>query len=180
MTEKKELILQTALRLFSQRGYEGTPTSLIAREAGVSEGLIFRHFINKEGLLLALLDLGHERLRPFTDELATLTDPRDVLNALIELPRRILGVEREFWRLQFSLKGIRKTQTGQDRLPRQTDPFFQAAFRAFAQLGYAQPELETRLLYLIVEGLGNALLLNDDVPDYEMLIAHLKGKYGLS
>jgi AcrR family transcriptional regulator len=56
MTEKKELILQTALRLFSEQGYEATPTNRIAKEAGVSEGLIFRHFENKEGLLYPMFN----------------------------------------------------------------------------------------------------------------------------
>ena len=64
MTEKKELILQTALRLFSEQGYEATPTNRIAKEAGVSEGLIFRHFENKEGLLSAILALGEIRILP--------------------------------------------------------------------------------------------------------------------
>ena len=46
----KENILHTALRLFAEQGYDRTPTSQIAREAGVSEGLIFRHYGSKAGL----------------------------------------------------------------------------------------------------------------------------------
>ena len=46
MTEKQISILESALELFSSKGFDAVPTSLIAKQAGVSEGLIFRHFKN--------------------------------------------------------------------------------------------------------------------------------------
>ena len=49
MTEKQEKIVQSALQLFAQEGYHATSTSKVAKHAGVSEGLIFRHFRNKDG-----------------------------------------------------------------------------------------------------------------------------------
>jgi AcrR family transcriptional regulator len=54
-SERKSQILKTAAELFSQQGYEGTKTSQIAREAGVNEAIIFRHFTNKEELYWAVL-----------------------------------------------------------------------------------------------------------------------------
>ncbi len=51
MTVKQARILEVATALFATDGYDATPTSKIASEAGVSEGLIFRHFKNKQGLL---------------------------------------------------------------------------------------------------------------------------------
>jgi len=47
MTEKQERILETALSLFAKDGFSATSTSKVARDAGVSEGLMFRHFENK-------------------------------------------------------------------------------------------------------------------------------------
>ena len=58
MTDKQQQILHCALELFSTEGYKGTSTSKIANKAGVSEGLIFRHFKNKDGLLQAIIDNG--------------------------------------------------------------------------------------------------------------------------
>ncbi len=55
MTEKQNTILTSSLKLFAKNGYEATTTRSIAQEAGVSEGLIFRHFQNKEGLLFGLM-----------------------------------------------------------------------------------------------------------------------------
>ena len=54
--ERRRQILQVAMRLFSQRGFRGTTTKEIARAAGVSEAMVFRHFATKEELYSAILD----------------------------------------------------------------------------------------------------------------------------
>ncbi len=53
--ERREQILQTAVELFSQHGFKGTTTKEIARAAGVSEAMVFRHFTTKGELYDAIL-----------------------------------------------------------------------------------------------------------------------------
>lgn len=53
--KRREQILQTAVSLFSQRGFKGTTTKEIARAAGVSEAMVFRHFSTKSELYDAIL-----------------------------------------------------------------------------------------------------------------------------
>lgn len=54
--ERREQLIQTAIRLFSQNGFRGTTTREIARAAGVTEALVFQHFANKDELYAAILD----------------------------------------------------------------------------------------------------------------------------
>ena len=54
--KRREQILQTAVNLFSQRGFKGTTTKEIARASGVSEAMVFRHFATKDELYGAILD----------------------------------------------------------------------------------------------------------------------------
>jgi AcrR family transcriptional regulator len=54
--ERREQILQIAIKLFSQHGFRGTTTKKIAEEAGVSEAMVFRHFASKSELYHAILD----------------------------------------------------------------------------------------------------------------------------
>jgi AcrR family transcriptional regulator len=54
--ERREQILETAVRLFSQNGFNGTTTKEIAAAAGVSEAMVFRHFSSKDALYEAILD----------------------------------------------------------------------------------------------------------------------------
>lgn len=49
--DKKTAILDTALVLFTTRGFQGTPTALISREAGVATGTLFFYFKTKEELI---------------------------------------------------------------------------------------------------------------------------------
>lgn len=49
--DRQEAILDTALRLFTERGFFGTPTSLISKEAGVATGTLFFYFRTKEDLI---------------------------------------------------------------------------------------------------------------------------------
>ncbi len=55
-TERRAAVLQTACRVFSQGSYRGTTTAEIAREAGVSEPILYRHFASKRDLYLACID----------------------------------------------------------------------------------------------------------------------------
>ena len=51
MSEMKEKILRTALRLFAQEGYEAVSISRIAGELGLSKGALYRHYRDKRDVL---------------------------------------------------------------------------------------------------------------------------------
>ncbi len=48
----KERIISAAMRVFSRYGFFKAPVHLIAREAGVSKGLVFWYFRSKEELII--------------------------------------------------------------------------------------------------------------------------------
>ncbi|GAA1791724.1 TetR/AcrR family transcriptional regulator [Nostocoides veronense] len=50
----RELVVETALRLFRERGYDATTMRLIATEAGVSQGNAYYYFDGKEALVQEL------------------------------------------------------------------------------------------------------------------------------
>ncbi len=55
-TRKRSAILAVASRLFAEKGYANTPTSEIAREAGVAEGTLYHHFDSKDGIFLSIFN----------------------------------------------------------------------------------------------------------------------------
>lgn len=70
--DKKQLILNAALKLFVEQGFHGTPTSKIAKEAGVANGTLFHHFKTKDDLIVALYlhlksKMNHSDLKEVTE-----------------------------------------------------------------------------------------------------------------
>ena len=53
--ERRELLLSAAREQFSRHGYHGAATAAIAKAAGCSEAVLYRHFSSKRELLLAVL-----------------------------------------------------------------------------------------------------------------------------
>ena len=54
MKNKRQAILDTALKLFVEQGFHATPTSKIAKDAGVATGTLFHYFKTKEDLINTL------------------------------------------------------------------------------------------------------------------------------
>lgn len=52
--DKRQAILKATLRLISEHGFHGTAMSKVAREAGVSAGIIYHYFKNKDELIVEL------------------------------------------------------------------------------------------------------------------------------
>jgi AcrR family transcriptional regulator len=57
----KEQILQAALRLAVERGYDGTTMADVSAESGLPIGSVYWHFSNKEQLFVALLEHSYEK-----------------------------------------------------------------------------------------------------------------------
>lgn len=52
--DKRTAILEAALKLFTERGFHGTSTAQISKEAGVATGTLFNYFPTKEDLINSL------------------------------------------------------------------------------------------------------------------------------
>ena len=59
----REKILEVALKLFSRKGFKETTIKDIAKEVGITEGAIYRHFTSKEEIINSLLKDITEELR---------------------------------------------------------------------------------------------------------------------
>jgi AcrR family transcriptional regulator len=78
---RRQAVLDTACRVFSQSSYRGATTAEIAREAGISEPILYRHFGSKRDLYLACLDEAWRGFRAEADEVMA-NDPAGCLGAI--------------------------------------------------------------------------------------------------
>lgn len=56
--ERREQIIEAALKVFARRGIIGTKMSMIATEAGISHGLLYHYFKSKDELFTTLVQLA--------------------------------------------------------------------------------------------------------------------------
>lgn len=56
MNNTKEKILNTALRLFAQNGYEAVSVSNIAGELGITKGALYKHYKNKKDIFDSIVE----------------------------------------------------------------------------------------------------------------------------
>ena len=173
MTEKKENILIAALELFAQDGFKSTSTSKVAKRAGVSEGLIFRHFTNKDGLLEAIIKEGEERTKLLFADIVLESDPIKVIRKTFEIGTEISKNpdDANFWKLQYKIKWELEL-FGEQKM----EPVQHALTVAFQKLGYLNPEKEALELLILFDGLATRLFLQRNF-DMESMISFLKSKY---
>lgn len=56
MSDTKEQILMTALRLFARDGYEAVSVSMIAGELGMTKGALYKHYKNKRDIFERIVE----------------------------------------------------------------------------------------------------------------------------
>jgi AcrR family transcriptional regulator len=78
--ERRAAVVETACRIFARRSYHGSTTAQIARETGVTEPVLYRHFASKRELYLACLDAVWERVQGLWQK--ALERERDPANSL--------------------------------------------------------------------------------------------------
>jgi len=175
MITRRQHIAKVALQLFGDKGFENTSTQQIAKAASVSEALIFKHFGSKDQLLDFVVKSGYQRIIEHNRGGLTETDPLTFIHSVIDLPYKLVLEEPAFWKLQYRLADNNTAQQQHERFMRPVPTRLQAAFE---QLGYPEPDKETRLLLLLIEALWKIEANKTDEHVREML-DFIKRKYEL-
>jgi len=94
--DKRERILDAAVRVFARKGFYATRVSEVARAAGVADGTIYLYFKSKDELLVSLFEHRVERLLAFLEtELPRAPSASGKLRRIIELQLGLLEGERD-------------------------------------------------------------------------------------
>lgn len=76
--DKKNRIIESGYKLFAEKGYYSTNTAEIAKEAGVSTGIVYGYFRDKRDILVEVLNIYVEQVfRPILEMFDTITPPLD-------------------------------------------------------------------------------------------------------
>lgn len=102
--ERRQQLMDVAIRLFARKGFSGTTTKEIASAAGVNQAILFRHFPTKDDLYAAILE--HKASTSGTDEwlselraLASHRDDEGLFRAVVARTLEHGRRDRKFMRL---------------------------------------------------------------------------------
>ena len=106
-TPTKERILDSALTLFSEKGYDGVGVDLIAENAGIKGPSLYKHFKGKEDILDSLIEKAEKY---YEEKFGSADAPGDIPSTMEEL------IELSLKRTRFTLcdpmiKKVRKMLT---------------------------------------------------------------------
>jgi AcrR family transcriptional regulator len=151
-SSSRQAILESARRLFAERGYEGATMRAIAADAGVDAALVVHFFGTKAGLLIEAIDW------PFNPQI-------EVANALIDGPRqagrRLVTLFLRTWdeeNRRNPILTLLRAATTEPQAARMLREFLRQELFAplMERLGSDEPELRANLAAAQLVGLGIA------------------------
>lgn len=178
--QSRKAILEAAFPLFSKNGFDKTSMATIAKEAGVSKGLIYHHFDNKEDVLGAVFDNLMEQSSDVWDVFDESESAEARLEKMIDMSVFFTKGNPEWVRLLIQLalqddvveslhahiSNIRSTK-------------LQSMIPLFEELGYDDPEAEVLYIGAKLDGIALGWLSMKEEYPLEKMINRIKGEYNL-
>ncbi|MBC5773354.1 TetR/AcrR family transcriptional regulator [Pontibacter sp. KCTC 32443] len=161
----KNLIIETALQLFSQKGFDKTSIRTIAETAGISLGLMYNYFKSKDELLVEIFKQGYEDIKASLLKTDNDQTPQTSIEHHIRQTIKILKEKKDFWKL---LHGIRMQSEVVKQLVNQMNE--QTSFiktqikKNLVEASIPFPDLEAKLLFASIDGMAHHFLLYDNYP----------------
>ncbi|UYW00725.1 TetR/AcrR family transcriptional regulator [Flavobacterium agricola] len=175
---KKQEILNASLILFTEQGARATSTKSIAKQAGVSEALIFKYFGTKDNLLEELIKKDYLEAIDFTRNKLARNAPKDFLIRFIDLPIELVDDKFDFWRMIYKILPL--NPIAQQYHTNFMKPSHDKLRRCFESLGYPKAEYEAEILLLFTDTVWkNYVSGNLTKESYQEIATLLKKKYAL-
>ncbi|MEL7586488.1 MAG: TetR/AcrR family transcriptional regulator [Prolixibacteraceae bacterium] len=148
--DKREKLLQTALKLFVSQGFNDTPTSRIAKEAGIATGTLFYFFPTKDELIISLyLKLKEQAAEHINAALTEVKSTKEVIKTYYEesLKWSLRNPNEFLFLAQFSNSPYLK-KIGADKISAQTAPVLQLFRLAIEEQQIV--DIDVKLLYALI------------------------------
>ena len=152
--KSRENIEKIALELFAIKGYHATSVSQIAEKAGISKGLLYNYYKNKEQLLNSVI------MKVF-DEIMRIIKMSEDLSAEKQIEQMIIQTidhlkeNITFWRLYLFLVHQSDVQLKLTGIwEKMRDDYMGYFVKLFEEIGSQNPVMEAMMLGTMFDGIG--------------------------
>lgn len=170
-----ERIMQTCLDLFSRQGYAATSVNQIAREAGVSKGLLYNYYASKQEMLKALF-LYFSREEHQIMEVVVDDNPHVFLQNIIRMTCQEIRDKKDIWRMITAMSMQPDMYAFiHDIAQTKMEKYFTLLEDLMQRIGRSDPAGESKMLAATLDGIAlHYLVSGEDYPmkDVEQFLIH--------
>ncbi len=185
-SDKKDLILDVAEKLFSELGFDGASTRHIAKEAGINMAMLNYYFGSKDGLYKSVLE---RRLGGFRQTLSNLNEENisswDKINRCVELyVDRVMGNECFHRLINREMSLQQRSETSDfisETMMRNVNEVKRIIEEGVKNGTFRQVDIEMTVasimgtkLFVVNSTLLSSKLMNKDLTDPEVMKAEIK------
>lgn len=162
--QRREQLIDVATKLFAGFGYDATTTAAIAKAAGVTEPILYRHFKSKQELFVAIVrSVSEQTLRHWEQEIAGIHDPAERIKRVARgMPDHFKKMEDQYHVLHGALATSRdkKVIAVAREHYKQIERFFMLVVNEGQRAGVFRKDLDPRAAswQLIFSGIGYAMI----------------------
>ncbi|UOZ10489.1 MULTISPECIES: TetR/AcrR family transcriptional regulator [unclassified Amycolatopsis] len=154
-----ESLLQVAVKLFNERGYDGTSMEDLSRKLGITKSAIYHHVPSKEELLRLSVDRALDGLFAVAEETARL-DGRavDRLEHLVRGSVLVLADRLPFVTLLLRVRGNTKVERAALARRREFDLLVTDLVKQAEAEGDIRPDVDPAVIARLIFGMVNSLI----------------------
>jgi AcrR family transcriptional regulator len=153
-----DTLLDAAVALFNERGYEATSMDELAARLGVTKSAIYHHVPSKVELLRLALDRALDALFALTEETGATTGPAiDRLEYVVRGSVRVLAAELPFVTLLLRLRGNSEVERTALHRRREFDRVVTGLVRAAEHEGDVRADVDPAVISRLLFGTVNSL-----------------------
>jgi AcrR family transcriptional regulator len=154
-----ESLLQVAVKLFNERGYDGTSMEDLSRKLGITKSAIYHHVPSKEELLRLAVDRALDGLFAIAEETAAL-DGRaiDRLEHLVRGSVLVLADRLPFVTLLLRVRGNTRAERAALTRRREFDRLVTDLVKQAEAEGDVRPDVDPAVTARLLYGMVNSLI----------------------
>ncbi len=176
--QTRQKIVMAALQAFAEKGYASTTVSHIAREAGISKGLIYHYFSSKEEVLKGIFDMMVQEGEAIISHWENKA-PKEKLRQTIDESVQFIKQRPSFMRFMMSL-ALQPAVIAdlEEVMEAKKEEMMTRYQQLFADLGYDDPEAEAYYTGAVLDGAALGYMSTKNYP-LDKMIQILLNRYGL-
>ncbi|WP_347813967.1 TetR/AcrR family transcriptional regulator [Actinomadura sp. KC06] len=155
----KESLLRVAVKVFNERGYDGTSMDELSKRLGISKSAIYYHVAGKDELLQLAVDRALDGLFAASDEAAAVEGRAiDRLERLVRASVAVLVAEQPFVTLLLRVRGNTAVEKQALARRREFDRLVSGLVAEAEADGDIRPDIDPAITARLLFGLVNSLI----------------------